>query len=90
MQNNIPNIAFNSKNPENKGIEILTIESLYVRKTDISHNPEKAHQVAFNMIVFYTDGESKQLVDFVWHEVKKNSIIHLSKGQLMPSSLRKI
>lgn len=81
-QNDIPNIAFNSKNPENKGIEILTIESLSVRKADIAHNPEKAHQVAFNMIVFYTAGTSKHLVDFVWHEVKKNTIIHLSKGQI--------
>lgn len=82
MQNNIPNIAFNSKNQENKGIEILTIESLSVRKTYMVHDPEKAHQVAFNMIVLYTAGASKQLVDFVWHEVPKNTIIHLSKGQI--------
>lgn len=34
------------------------------------------------MIVFYTAGESKQLVDFVWQEVTKNTIIHLSKGQI--------
>jgi AraC-like DNA-binding protein len=82
MLNELPNISFNSEKPNNSGIEIITIESLYKRKDDIDHSPEKAHQVAFNMIVFYTEGESKQLVDFVWHTVKKNTIIHLSKGQV--------
>ncbi|MBQ0786194.1 MAG: helix-turn-helix domain-containing protein [Oceanihabitans sp.] len=82
MQKDIPHIVFNSQKPDNNGIEILTIESLAVRKKEIAHNPEKAHQLAFNMIVFYTEGKSKQLVDFVWHEVKPNTIIHLSKGQI--------
>lgn len=83
MQKNVPNIVFNAKHPKNTGIEILTIESLAKRKDLIEdHNPEKAHQVAFNMIVYYTAGESRQLVDFVWHSVKKNTIIHISKGQI--------
>ena len=60
MLNELPNISFNSEKPNNSGIEIITIESLYKRKDDIDHSPEKAHQVAFNMIVFYTEGESKQ------------------------------
>ena len=81
-EKNIPNIDFNSNRPSNSGIEIISIESLSSRKESIAHNPEKAHQVAFNMIVFYTEGNSKQLVDFVWHEVSKNTIIHLSKGQI--------
>lgn len=82
MQKDIPNIDFNSQKPDNCGIEILTIESLAIRKAEIGHNPEKAHQLAFNMIVFYTKGKSKQLVDFIWHEVKENTILHLSKGQI--------
>ncbi|AUC76528.1 helix-turn-helix domain-containing protein [Olleya sp. Bg11-27] len=82
MEKEIPHIVFDSQKPDNSGIEILTIKSLSLRKKDIVHNPEKAHQLAFNMIVFYTAGESKQLVDFVWHDVKKNTIIHLSKGQI--------
>ncbi|GAA4236763.1 helix-turn-helix domain-containing protein [Postechiella marina] len=83
MHKEIPHIVFNSQKPNNSGIEILSIESLAIRKDDaVDHHPEKAHQVAFNMIVLYTAGESKQLVDFVWHTVKKNTIIHLSKGQI--------
>lgn len=82
MQKDIPNVEFSPLLPHNSGIEILTIESLSARKNNADHNPEKAHQVAFNMIVFYTDGESKHLVDFVWHPVKKNTIIHFSKGQI--------
>ncbi|MEL0642894.1 helix-turn-helix domain-containing protein [Olleya sp. Ti.3.14] len=82
MEKNIPNIEFDSSKPDNSGIEILTIKSLFDRKNEIAHNPEKAHQLAFNMIVFYTAGQSKHLVDFVWHEVKQNTIVHLSKGQI--------
>lgn len=83
MPKDIPNIKFNAKKPNNSGIEILTIESLATRKDLVKdHHPEKAHQVAFNMIVYYTEGESKQLVDFIWHPVKKNTIIHISKGQI--------
>ena len=82
MEKSIPHIEFDSLKPDNSGIEILTIESIAIRKTEIDHSPEKAHQLAFNMIVFYTAGESRQLVDFVWHEVKRNTIIHLSKGQI--------
>ncbi|NRD20059.1 AraC family transcriptional regulator [Winogradskyella eckloniae] len=79
----IPNIEFNSKKAYNSGIDILTIESLANRKDSIEdHHPEKAHQVTFNMIVYYTSGESQQLVDFVWYPVKQNTIIHLSKGQI--------
>lgn len=83
MQKDIPNIEFNAKKPNNSGIDILTIESLAARKDLVKdHHPEKAHQVAFNMIVYYTEGESRQLVDFVWHPIKKNTIIHISKGQI--------
>ncbi len=78
MPKDIPNIAFNAKKTNNSGIDILTIEKLASR-TDLldNHHPEKVHQVAFNMIVYYTEGESKQLVDFVWHPVKKHTIIHI-------------
>ena len=83
MQKDIPHIDFESKKPDNSGIEIIKIEDLDKRKEDADdHHPEKAHQVSFNMIVFYTAGESKHLVDFVWHPVKKNTIIHISKGQV--------
>ncbi|MEM5538501.1 helix-turn-helix domain-containing protein [Olleya sp. AS48] len=83
MPKDIPQIVFNSQKPNNSGIEILSIESLAIRKDNaVDHHPEKAHQVAFNMIVLYTEGESKQLVDFVWHSVKQNTIIHISKGQI--------
>ena len=82
MAKDIPHIEFDSKKPDNSGIEILTIENLAERKDETGHNPEKAHQVTFNMIVFYTSGESKHLVDFVWHPVKKNTLIHISKGQI--------
>lgn len=79
---NIPNIHFESNNEQILGIDIITIENLQKRTNNLDHNPEKPHQLAFNMLLFFTEGHTEHLVDFVWIDVKKNSILHLSKGQI--------
>ena len=78
----IPNIQFESKNPLVDGLEIIRLESLAGRKDALDHDPEKAHQLEFNVLIFYTSGNSQHLVDFVWHDVRKHTLIHLSKGQV--------
>ncbi len=82
MTNEIPHIQFKPNNSKVKGIEIITLESLIERKNDLDHFPEKAHQLDFYMLVFYTQGETEHLVDFVWHKVKKNTLFYLTKGQI--------
>lgn len=82
MSNEIPNIFFESKNNLSSGIDILTIENLKKKAQVLNHNPEKAHQIKFNLIVYYTHGKTKQLVDFVWHDIQENNLMHLSKGQI--------
>jgi len=82
MTDEIPHILFKSNYTKIEGIEIITLESLINRKDSLEHFPEKAHQLDFYMLVFYTDGETEHLVDFVWHKVKKNTMLYLSKGQI--------
>lgn len=82
LEKEIPHIAFNSNKNMDFGIEVISIESLVTKSKELKHDPEKPHQVAFNMILLFTEGKSKHLVDFVWHEVKENTLIHLSKGQI--------
>ena len=89
MDTDIPNIAFRTKYPEIKGIEILTIENLLERKKNLDHDPERPHQLEFYLLAYYTRGVSKQLVDFAWHEVKANSIIYLLKGQINAFNFKK-
>ncbi len=84
-QQSIPNIQFKSDHSNIEGIEIFTLENLINRANSnkgFDHDPEKAHQLEFYMLVFYTEGKTKQLVDFMWHEVQKNTIIYLVKGQI--------
>lgn len=81
-EKDIPHISFKSSYAKIEGIEIILLEDLILRKNQLDHDPEKAHQVEFNMIVFYTYGKTKHLVDFVWHEVQKHTLIYLSKGQV--------
>jgi AraC-like DNA-binding protein len=83
MSNEIPNINFKSNNSSKiDGIEIVMLENLIQKKDTFDHFPEKAHQLDFYMLVFYTEGETKHLVDFVWHEVRKNTLIYITKGQV--------
>nr|WP_299382943.1 helix-turn-helix domain-containing protein [Allomuricauda sp.] len=63
-------------------MEIITLEDLIFRKSDLDHIPEKAHQLDFYMLVFYAKGETEHLVDFVWHKASKNTLFYLSKGQV--------
>ncbi len=82
MTNNIPQISFKSNYSNVTGIEIITLENLMKRKKDLDQNPEKAHQLDFYMLVYYTQGETEHLVDFVWHNVAKNTLFYLTKGQI--------
>lgn len=82
MINEIPHIQFKSNHSKIKGIEIITLESLVGRKNDLDHFPEKAHQLNFYMLAFYTHGETEHLVDFAWHKAKKNTLFYLTKRQI--------
>jgi len=82
MTDEIPYIQFKSRDTKIEGIEIITIEDIISRKDNLSHSPEKAHQIKFYKIVFYTNGVTEHLVDFIWHKVQKNTLIYLSKGQI--------
>ena len=82
MKQEIPHVPFKSNHLKVKGIEIITFESLVQRKDNLDHFPEKAHQLDFYMLVFYTAGETEHLVDFVWHDVRKNTLLYLTKGQI--------
>ncbi len=82
MSTELPNIEFRSNHIKDYGIEIITIKNLMERKDVLDHDPEKAHRVDFNLIVFYAEGNTKHLVDFVWHKIHKNTIIYLSRGQV--------
>lgn len=83
MKTSIPQVTYKSRFPEIKGIEIVRLEDISkYRNESINHSPEKAHQIEFYKLVLYTHGETEHLVDFVWHKVKKNTLLYLSKGQV--------
>ncbi|MCF2874510.1 MULTISPECIES: helix-turn-helix domain-containing protein [unclassified Tenacibaculum] len=82
MIKELPNLSFQSKSPEIEGVEIITLESIEKQKNSLDHLPEKPHQLEFYQLAFYTEANTEHLVDFVWHEVRKNSIIYVSKGQV--------
>lgn len=83
MKTPIPQVTYKSRFPEIKGIEIVRLEDIAKYKSkSFNHSPEKAHQIEFYNLVIYTHGETEHLVDFVWHKVKKNTLVYMSKGQV--------
>ncbi len=82
MSNEIPKIKFKSKFPEIKGIEIIRLEGIAKRQSDLDHEPQKPHQVGFYQLIVFTKGDTEHLVDFVWHKAQKNSLFYLAKGQI--------
>ncbi|WP_109852489.1 AraC family transcriptional regulator [Aquimarina sp. AU58] len=89
MTKEIPNIVYNSDHSKIKGVEVILIENLIKRSENLDHFPEKPHQLDFYLIAFYTQGETEHLVDFVWHKVKKYSLVYLAKGQVNAFKFKK-
>lgn len=81
-QQHIPNIQFESTNKKVEGIDIIRIEDLLIRKDNFDHNPEKPHQLNFNVLIYFIEGKTKHFVDFEWYNVEKDSILYLSKNQV--------
>lgn len=82
LLHDIPNIQFESHHDSVVGVDIRTIESLAALRKDFDHDPEKPHQLNFNLLVVFTHGKARHLIDFEWHEVGENTVLHLSKGQI--------
>lgn len=82
MTKEIPYIEYKPNSLKIKGIEIILIEDLIRKNESLNHFAEKPHQLDFYLLTFYTQGETEHLVDFVWHKVKKNTLIYATKGQV--------
>ncbi len=82
LLHDIPNIQFESHHESVVGVDIRTIESLAALRNNFDHDPEKPHQLDFNLLVVFTRGNARHFIDFEWHEVAENTVLHLSKGQI--------
>jgi len=80
--NEIPSVKFKSSYQHIEGVEIISLDTIKEKKGGLYHNSEKPHQLQFYNIIFYTGGQSEQLVDFKWYPVKKNTVVYLAKDQV--------
>ncbi len=82
MSSEIPKVKFKSKFSEIEGIEIIRLEGIAKRQSNLDHEPQKPHQVGFYQLIVFTNGETEHLVDFVWYKACRNSLFYLAKGQI--------
>lgn len=80
---NIPEIAFNRKDQQSPGIEIVSFESLRsILGNTSDHDPFKPHRLSFNILLVVTAGEEgEHNIDFKNHAYKERSVILISKDQ---------
>ncbi len=78
----IPEIEFKNDNVKIDGFEIIDIAKIQANANRLVNSPEKPHQPNFFTLILYTKGESKHLVDFNWYDVKKNSLVYITKKQI--------
>ncbi len=82
MSKDFPKVDFQSKFPQINGIEVIRLEGISKRKSELSHNPEIPHQANFYQLIIYTDGVTEHLIDFVWYKAQKDSLFYISLGQV--------
>ncbi len=82
MKKEIPQIKFNSKVNDNFGFEIVPISNIAEHKKSYEHNPELPHQVKFYNLIFFSKGKGQHFIDFKWYDVKKNTLLYVSKEQI--------
>jgi len=80
--NQIPKIEFNPSQVDINGFEIIRLEKIINNKEDLINNPELPHQPNFYNLIFYTNGNTKHLIDFKWYPIKKNTLVYLAKKQI--------
>ncbi len=83
IKNDIPQVLFQSNTKEDFGFEIVSLDKIAQKKDEFLHDPEKVHQLKFYNLIFFTEGTGRHFIDFKWYSVKKNSLVYISKEQVI-------
>ena len=85
----IPKIEFTPGHIGVGGFEIIKVEKIRDNREHFETNPEQPHQLNFFNLTFYTRGKSKQLIDFKWYPIERNTMVYLAKKQVTAFSFEK-
>lgn len=79
----IPEIEFKNNNIPINGFEIIRLQDLQLKTKNLSdHSPFQPHRLSFFAILVIEEGEVNHLVDFRTHNLQKDDLLLISKGQV--------
>ncbi len=78
----IPRISFQKKQNAQLEFEIVTLQSLFRRQTELSFALDKPHRVDFYSIMYITRGTGIHEIDFVPYVYRAGSVLFISQGQV--------
>lgn len=80
--NTIPNISFQSTD-NIKEFEFINLSILFEKfKTELDHNPNLPHRLAFFSLIIVTKGKGSHQIDLVDYSIQKGSVLKIAKGQV--------
>lgn len=82
MNQKLPQIQFSPAKDKTVSFEIISIDAIKNKRSQMGHDPEQPHQIKFYNLIYFTEGSGKHLIDFKWYPVQKNSLVYLAKDQV--------
>lgn len=81
MPDNFTDITFDRTKGHSLDFDIFPLENI-LQRTDLNHDPRKAHRVHFYVLILVTSGFGKHTIDFEEYEYAKGSVLTIRKNQI--------
>ncbi len=78
----IPLVPFNYQSIAIKGIEVISLESIKKRSSELNHDPESPHRVKFHMLLYIQEGNGEHFIDFLHHSFSAGSFVFINENQI--------
>lgn len=78
----IPDIQFKPEALAKASIEIVELDTLYQRRSEFDHDPEKPHRVAFNVLIYFQQGHGAHFLDFSRRPFEPGYFVFVQKSQI--------
>lgn len=78
----IPQLHFRKRSELPVDMEILSLQELYKKQSQLSHRLDRPHRIEFYSVIFVTEGSGNHYIDFQSYAFEPGTLIFISKGQV--------
>lgn len=78
----IKDIRFSINAKTKFGLEILSLDTLYKRNTNLKHKVSEYHRLKFYTLIYIQENQGTHTIDLLTHQLSKGDILLISKEQI--------